>query len=240
MENKIYQNEKFIVGISEKFDAKPHKHPVLEIYMALDGNSHVEVNGKNIEGQIIIIGQDAIHCITDTKKKGLVIFIDLLSEYGYSLKENLLRNNDYSVITNNNIKKIILELTEDFSENTIIFNTYKIIKELNNKIIKRPFNKIILNIIEIIKKEEQDFTMDTLASKLHFSKSYIAHIFSEQTGITLKSYLQYKRMEESVRQIIKGKKITEIAYKTGFSSSSHIATSSIKITGLQLKKLLNI
>ena len=34
--------------------------------------------------------------------------------------------------------------------------------------------------------------------------------------------------------------ITEAAYDTGFAGSSHIASSSIKLTGLQLRKLLNL
>ena len=68
----------------------------------------------------------------------------------------------------------------------------------------------------------------------------IEAVFSAQTGITLKEYLQYKRLESACRKMLGGMKITEAAYDTGFSGSSHIASSSIKLTGLQLKKLLNL
>ena len=37
-----------------------------------------------------------------------------------------------------------------------------------------------------------------------------------------------------------GAKITEAAFDTGFAGSSHIATSSMKLTGMQLRKMLNL
>ena len=82
--------------------------------------------------------------------------------------------------------------------------------------------------------------METLAKQVFLSKSRLAHIFSEQTGITLKEYLQYKRLENACRKMLQGMNITDAAYDTGFSGSSHIAVSSIKLTGMQLRKMLNL
>ncbi len=82
--------------------------------------------------------------------------------------------------------------------------------------------------------------MDALAGKVCLSKSRLAHVFSAQTGITLKEYLQYKRLENACRKMLKGTSITDAAYDTGFSGSSHIASSSIKLTGMQLRKMLNL
>ena len=40
--------------------------------------------------------------------------------------------------------------------------------------------------------------------------------------------------------MLQGMNITDAAYDTGFSGSSHIAVSSIKLTGMQLRKMLNL
>ena len=82
--------------------------------------------------------------------------------------------------------------------------------------------------------------MDVLAEKVFLSKSRLAHVFSAQTGITLKEYLQYKRLESACRKVLRGANITEAAFDTGFAGSSHIALSSMKLTGMQLRKMLNL
>lgn len=88
--------------------------------------------------------------------------------------------------------------------------------------------------------ENCDYDMDELAEKVFLSKSRLAHVFSAQTGITLKEYLQYKRLESACRKVLRGANITEAAFDTGFAGSSHIATSSMKLTGMQLRKMLGL
>lgn len=88
--------------------------------------------------------------------------------------------------------------------------------------------------------ENCDYDMDKLAEKVFLSKSRLAHVFSAQTGITLKGYLQYKRLESACRKMLRGANITEAAFDTGFAGSSHIATSSMKLTGMQLRKMLGL
>ena len=93
MDNIIYLNKNYIAGVSDKFGAETHEHPVLEIYAACDGNSHVSVNGVLISGQIITIGAGAVHAIADSGKRGIVLFLDPLSSYGYSIQKNILGYN---------------------------------------------------------------------------------------------------------------------------------------------------
>ncbi len=194
-----------------------------------------------MEGQVIIIGPGVKHAITDKEKKGLVIFIDVLStDTGFSLKENMLKDKVYVVINNVEIQKIISILKEDESEQAVHFAAKMIIEELNKNNIKRSFSSSVMQSIHILSQEKESFEMEDLAKQVHLSKSRLAHLFSEETGITLKTYLQFKRMETAFRHMVEGNTITEAAYDTGFSSSSHIASSSRKLTGMQLKKLLNL
>ncbi len=71
--------------------------------------------------------------------------------------------------------------------------------------------------------ENCDYDMDELSEKVFLSKSRLAHVFSAQTGITLKEYLQYKRLEIACRKMLRVANITEAAFDTGFAGSSHIA-----------------
>ena len=106
--------------------------------------------------------------------------------------------------------------------------------------IERPFDEPVLQAIHLLSDKDCEYEMETLAKQVFLSKSRLAHIFSEQTGITLKEYLQYKRLENACRKMLHGMNITEAAYDTGFSGSSHIAVFSINLTGMQLRKMLNL
>ena len=240
MDNIISLDEHFIAGMSDNFTARLHSHPVLEIYSSCDGNSHAATENQIIEGQIIVIGTQLSHAIADEGKYGLAVFIDPLSETGYSIMQNVLADNQFTVVYDENIKNHLSELLINHTEANVHSAANAIITSIRGNIVQRPFSAPVMETVEMIRCEEENFDMDHIAGKIHLSKSRIAHIFSEQTGITLKSYLQFKRMERAFRQMAEGSSITKAAFDTGFSGSSHIASSSRKLLGMQLRELLNI
>lgn len=240
MDNVICSDKNFIAGLSEEFKADLHQHPVLEIYAACDGSSHVKIGDEIVSGQIITIGPDAVHAIADDGKRGLAVFIDPLSEMGYSMKEELLRGDAYGVSYCDDLTDLLYSLLQNETHDDVYSVSKKLVFKLRGKMIDRPFDDPVLEALRILSEEDENFTMEALASKVFLSKSRLAHLFSEQTGITLKSYIQYKRLEEALLKIMSGSNITEAAMDTGFSGSSHISVSGRKLTGMRLRNLLNL
>jgi len=240
MNNVIYADQNYIAGLSEEFKAELHRHPVLEIYAACEGESHVRIKEEMIAGQIIMIAPDTLHAISDDGKRGIAIFVDPLSAIGYSIKEHHLHDKSYGIIECSALQEPILSLMQNDSPEAVQNVSGKIIEILKDETIHRCFDQPVLEAIELVSKENEDFTMTSLADRIFLSKSRLAHLFSEQTGITLKSYLQYKRLEKALRKMMSGSSITEAALDTGFAGSSHISVSGRKMTGMQIRKLLNI
>ena len=240
MNNVIFLGKNYIAGLSEEFKADLHQHPVLEIYAACDGDSHVRIGSKTISGQIIAISPGALHAIADDGKRGLAVFIDPLSETGYSMKEHLLQKRTYEAAVCEGLKAPLAFLLKDHSLAAVCRVSGQLMQALRGDVVNRPFNSAVLDAISLLSEEEEDFTMEILASRICLSKSRLAHLFSEQTGIALKSYLQYKRLERALLHIISGSNITEAAMDTGFSGSSHISASGRRLTGMQIRKLLNL
>lgn len=240
MNNMICLDKNFIAGLSDNFTAKLHRHPVLEIYSSCGCHSRVAVEDSIIEGPLIVVGPEVPHAIADVGKCGLAVFVDPLSEQGYSLKDNILSDKQYKLINDSHIDAVVSSLSQNSTENEVHSAAAVVIEILQSHIIQRPFSGSVIDAIELIANEEECFDMTVLAEKINLSKSRLAHLFSEQTGVTLKSYLQFKRIERAFRQMAYGHTITEAAYETGFSSSSHIASSSRKLTGMKLRELLNI
>lgn len=53
------------------------------------------------------------------------------------------------------------------------------------------------------------------------SQSRLSHLFKEQIGIPLKSYIQFHPMKQAFLALLHGKSITEAALATNFDSPSH-------------------
>src|SRR5262249_30202320 len=64
--------------------------------------------------------------------------------------------------------------------------------------------------------------LETLAKLVHFSPFHFHRIFRAFTGEPLHGYVRRLRLEKAVFQLLRGPKatLTEIAFRTGFASSS--------------------
>ena len=239
--NIIWIGENYIAGLSETFGARLHRHPVIEIYAACDGDSHVQTEHGMVQGEIIVIGPDTEHAIDDTGKMGLALFLDPLTEFGYSLRQHLLGLCPSCILSADGILKAQMRMLQSMpTEEHLKSVSENLACTVQSSPIERPFDEPVLQAIHLLSDKDCEYEMETLAKQVFLSKSRLAHIFSEQTGITLKEYLQYKRLENACRKMLQGMNITDAAYDTGFSGSSHIAVSSIKLTGMQLRKMLNL
>jgi len=68
----------------------------------------------------------------------------------------------------------------------------------------------------------EDLSLRTLSEQVHFSPSYLSHLFHEKRGMTIRHFINQKRIEYSVQLLRHSdKNIKEIASACGFSNISH-------------------
>jgi AraC-like DNA-binding protein len=81
---------------------------------------------------------------------------------------------------------------------------------------------------------------DYLAVKLGHSYAYLAHLFSEDQGITIEHYIISHKIEKIKELIMYDEmNITEIAYLLNYSSVAHLSNQFKKETGLSPMKFKN-
>ena len=74
---------------------------------------------------------------------------------------------------------------------------------------------------------------DYLSEKLNYNYTYLASIFSEAAGINLEQYIIAHKIEKVKELIIYDElNLTEISYRLGYKSVSHLSNQFKKITGL--------
>ncbi len=68
----------------------------------------------------------------------------------------------------------------------------------------------------------ENLTLEDLSSLAHFSPSYLSRLFHQITGLTLKTYLTLKRLENA-EFLLKNSDMTihEVAFNCGFQNVSH-------------------
>jgi len=131
-------------------------------------------------------------------------------------------------------------------------------------VIDELFRKLVLGYYEILIKERKEtsyspqvqaccsfvrknirekLSIQAISEQLHFSKSYIAHKFKSETGITIRQFIIAERIREAELMIQCNLPIAMIAQELRFSSQSHFAATFKKHTGKtpnQFKKQVRI
>lgn len=93
---------------------------------------------------------------------------------------------------------------------------------------------------EIIRYVESNFsekiTLDNLATKFYLSKFTVSRYFSRYTGTTLPRYLNSIRIINAKRYLKEGMKVTDVAFKCGFESTSNFDRVFLEYTGISPSK----
>ncbi len=227
------------------FGANIHRHPMLEVYAACDGDGHMLVNGDMVSGPVLMVAPNADHAIADSGKPGLALFLDPLLPRGYALGAGHLKGSPWAAFDGLIPDNRFAQLAQDPTEEAIRRASESLLGALDDPSARPPlaqplFVEPVSEVIEALQEDDATYNMDDLAARVCLSKSRLAHAFSEQTGITLKDYIQLKRLGKACRTMVQGKSITQAAVDVGFASSSHIASSSMRLTGMQLRRMLGL
>lgn len=90
---------------------------------------------------------------------------------------------------------------------------------------------------------EREMTLDELADKFFFSKSYIKRVYKKQTGQGVMQARTDFKIKKAKKMLADGKKAAEIAELLGFSSANHFSSVFKKRTGVsptEYKKSLHL
>ena len=91
-------------------------------------------------------------------------------------------------------------------------------------------------IVELVHYSEDPLNInfsDYLSQKLNYDYTYMANLFSESQGVTIEHFLIVHKIERVKELLVYDElNITEIAWKTHYSSVAHLSNQFKKITGL--------
>lgn len=78
----------------------------------------------------------------------------------------------------------------------------------------------------------EDIYIDTIAKSLFISPTYLSRVFKKETGMTVKNYLNMRRVTHAKNCIMQGQQPTDIYLECGFKDYSTFYRSFVKFVGM--------
>jgi AraC family transcriptional regulator len=78
----------------------------------------------------------------------------------------------------------------------------------------------------------ESISLTSLASAVKLSPDRLRHLFAEQTGVGLRPYVLWLRLETSLAAYVAGSTLTDAAYAGGFADSAHFSRTFKKMFGI--------
>ena len=119
------------------------------------------------------------------------------------------------------------------------------LNDLGFEVIKDPakalVEKIKINLIQHIEKNDTDEILGNLESEIGKSYSTLSKTFSKSEGITLEKYLINLKIEKAKELIqLNQLNFSEIAYSLNYKNSSHLAKQFKLVTGMSMTDYKNL
>jgi AraC family transcriptional regulator len=87
--------------------------------------------------------------------------------------------------------------------------------------------------IEMIRAHLGDsISLAALARAVHLSPDRFRHVFQEETGVGLRPYVLWLRLEQSLGAYVAGSTLTDAAFAGGFADSAHFSRTFKRMFGI--------
>ena len=228
---KLFFEKTYIIVVPTYKETLVHRHNMLHVFFG-KGELSLYAGGKTVHGNVIILENNVEHKAPDGEV-AFFLFVDPTSHFAEVLRENFLKGEQTSAL---NLPDAKYE-KEKLSEYIIKKNIFDFAGEV--QLSKLNLDERILQILQNIDNfKHLGSRVSDLADKYSYSESYLTHLFKNETGISLKSYLLMRQFEYVWREVMKGRPLTDASMDAGFSSPSHFSDVCRKLTGISVTKVL--
>lgn len=235
--SRILFQESYIVIVPSFDKTATHKHPFMHLFFG-QNRCTIKTDKKELQGNIILIDSNKRHAVEPGNDCIFFLLIDPTSAIAEQMKEQYIKDCFYYEITSDivNVPEDINRLSEKEIIRTVeyVLSTMEISTEKNGT----KDERIEQVIDKIISGEWLSYSVKQIAEVVFLSESRLTHLFKEEVGISLKSYILIRRMERAYRIVSSGGKITQAAQESGFSSSAHLAYTCKTLTGVSITEVL--
>lgn len=235
--SRIVFQKSYIVLIPSFDKTATHKHPFMHLFFGKNG-CKITADKKELQGNIILLNSNVKHTVNENNGCDFFLLIDPTSTIAEKILDKYMSGSFYYSITGNilNISKNIKNLSDQ--EIVKVVENVLLNVGISTEEVSTKDERIEQIIGKIISGEWLNYSVKKIAELVFLSESRLTHLFKEEVGISLKSYILIRRMEHAYRLVSSGGKVTQAALESGFASSAHLAYTCKNLTGVSITDVL--
>ncbi|NLU52743.1 MAG: helix-turn-helix transcriptional regulator [Clostridiaceae bacterium] len=240
--NYIVKLGKNFMAISDRLEADCHQHWVLQMFLSGQKILNIEVDDQPLPCNAILVNMNIPHKFNAEGEPHLTLVADPTTELGRRMR-NLLMDKPFYIFPHEKITGVqeafrnVLEkrshdAVRELAECVNLQFSSGNMKDFDDRVVK------VLNCLDECLHEDESHQIKYLSQKTGLSESRLAHLFKEETGIPLKSYIVLHKLQGAYELIFNGENITTAALNAGFDSPSHLAYNNKMLTGMSASNIL--
>ncbi len=230
-------------AVTNMVKADVHKHWMIQLFISNGGNLEINVNDQKIHCRAIVVNMNTKHMFCSGNQIHFTMLINPTTQLGRTIRVHFLNEKPYYILCEDIAIELQKQLTSaiskdenaDYSE--IIRNVVYCFKDDNFKGYDER-TEIILRRLDTCGCEEEEHQVKQIAKEMAISESRLSHLFKEETGIPLKSYIVFHKLLKAYEKIFDGESITAAAIAAGFDSAAHLAFTNKKMTGMSAREIM--
>lgn len=240
--NYIIRYGRNFMAISNSIEADCHRHWLLQMFLSSQKELNIEVNEQLIPCSAILVNLDTPHIFNTEGEPHFTILIDPTTELGRVMNGLLMDQPFYvfpheqTVVMQRAFKNVLIQKSHDailsFVQSIAFQFAYSNMQNFDDRVIK------VLNLLHDCVYEDEFHQIKYFSKKTGLSESRLAHLFKEETGIPLKSYIVLHKLQRAYESISNGENITTAALNAGFDSPSHLAYTNKMMTGMSATNII--
>lgn len=229
----MFDAKDHITFFTNKVDADYHSHNYIQITIGLEKEFCTYIGKDKFCVKGIIIDSNIIHRLQGYNGWQLYLLINPESNFGEAVRKSVLNKNKIYILKEKDINKIlqfdICSITEiiSFEEYYNFIKRLKAVLNISFSNTNHEIDKRIQEVLTYIESYPLDkINVRELSNMTFLSESRLSHLFKEEIGISITSYILHEKLRKAFHLIfLKGFSITKAAIESGFSSSSHFTNS---------------
>lgn len=218
-----------------------HSHHAIQVTVALEGEFELKTACASVRGPAAIVAADESHVFCGSGIAAFV-FIEPESGLGRSLSAEWLRDRRLVAITPDIIAPFRSVLLAAFQSGAEDEQLQRIVAELlatlgATETPNPPDTRVAKMIAFVAENLDERLSLAIVARHVNLSASRASHLFVEQIGLPLKTYLLWLRLKRAVAGYAEGATLTDAAHGAGFADSAHLSRTFRRMFGLSAASL---
>lgn len=222
-------------------DNRPHAHHALQLAVGMDGEVGIRIADDEVRAPGLLIGADVVHVLLPTAGRLRLLFVDRESQAGRRLSAGCRRG--FRVLDARTCAILRALWPADDNPDAL----QPLLSALACPVCpprahsdSAALARVRALVDALPHRERLDLPQAALAAEAALSPSRFAHLFRGMTGLPLRPWLRWLRLQRALRLAATGRSLTEAAHAAGFADAAHLTRTVRRHFGIAPSTLVSL